>query len=74
MHASIPVIRKKKTYNQNNIKAVKQNSICCKTKIYLASFFLEECNRMVTHASISNRLENFILKPNAKHCINFSVP
>ena len=35
MHASIPVIQQKKTYNQNNIKAVKQNSICCKTKIYL---------------------------------------
>ena len=52
----------------------KQNTICtinCKTKISLASFFPEEFNCMVTHASNSDRLENFILKPVTKHCINF---
>ena len=75
MHAYISMIRRKKTYNQNK-EAVEQISICsinCKTKLYLVSFFLEECNCVVTHASVSDRLGNFIQKPGTKHGINFSA-
>ena len=69
-----PRLDEKKKYNQNK-KAVAQISICsinCKTKLYLVSFH-EECNCMVTHASVSDRLGNFIQKPGTKHGINFSA-